>query len=90
MQPDMVTTARPGIAATRRAGLARLVQAISLGTFLAAAAAMLLAGALHSAGRPGTSSMLATAGYALGVVGITAGVLALVLDSPADTTQETP
>jgi hypothetical protein len=86
------TTGRIGIARTPRTRVARLVEAISVISFLAAATAMVVAGALHSAGQAGTSSMLATLGYALGVAGITAGVLALALESPADPTtlQETP
>jgi hypothetical protein len=92
MLPD--TAAAPeSVPATQnpRTRLARLVQAVSVITFLAAAAAMVVAGALHSAGQPGTSSMLATLGYALGVAGIATGVLALALESPTDATtpQET-
>lgn len=70
---------------SRRTHIARLVQVVSVVTFVAAASAMLVAGALHSAGRTGTSAMLATLGYALGVAGIITGVLALSLDSDQET-----
>jgi hypothetical protein len=92
MLPDTAVAAGTLAPAPRRNRLARIVQVVSLAAFLSAAACMLLAGALHSAGRAGTSSMLATLGYALGVAGITAGVLALALESPtdSDTPQETP
>ncbi len=92
MLPDTMAATNSTFAATPRNRLARIAQFISLVTFLSAAAGMLVAGALHSAGRAGTSSMLATLGYALGVAGMTAGVLALALESPADsdTPQETP
>ena len=63
-----------------RAAAARLAQAVSVATFLAAAASMLIAGALQSAGRAGLSSALATLGYALGVAGVVTGVLALALE----------
>jgi pheromone shutdown protein TraB len=92
MLPDTAAAPSSTLAQTPRNRLAGLVQVVSLATFLSAAACMLLAGALHSAGRAGTSSLLATLGYALGVAGITAGVLALALESPtdSDTPQETP
>jgi hypothetical protein len=92
MLPDTMAAASSALGSTPRNRLARIAEVASLATFLSAAACMLLAGALHSAGRAGTSSMLATLGYALGVAGITAGVLALALESPADsdTPQETP
>lgn len=92
MLPDTMAATNSALGATPRNRLARIAQVISLAAFLSAAGCMLLAGALHSAGRAGTSSMLATLGYALGVAGITAGVLALALESPADsdTPQETP
>ena len=75
-----------------RTRIAHLVHVFSVAMFLAAAVAMLLAGGLHSAGRTDPSSMLATLGYALGVVGIGAGVLAQALDTDTrpDTNQETP
>ena len=75
-----------------RTRMARLVQLLSLATFLSAAACMIIAGALHSAGRAGWSAQLATLGYALGVAGITAGVAALALEpaSDPDPSQETP
>jgi hypothetical protein len=84
MRPDTRTAADPTTAHPPRTRLARLVRGLSLATFLAAAACMLLAGALHSAGRAGASAVLATIGYALGVAGITAGVLALAVDQPID------
>lgn len=92
MLPDMAAI-RGTRAQAPRARTARLVQALSLITFLVAAACMLLAGALHSAGLPGPSSTLATLGYALGIAGITAGVLALALEPSTDhphPAQETP
>jgi len=75
-----------------RRAAAHLAQMVSVATFLAAAAAVLFAGAMQTAGRTGTSATLATLGYALGVAGIVTGVLALTLESPvdADTQQETP
>ena len=75
-----------------RRAAAHLAQVVSVTTFLAAAAAVLIAGAMQAAGRTGNSATLATFGYALGVAGIVTGVLALTLDSPADadTHQETP
>ena len=88
MLPDTATTAS-ALAPAPRARICHVLQVGSALTFLAAAVAMLLAGALHSAGRTGTSSMLATLGYALGVAGIGVGVLALALDSDTDTPQET-
>jgi hypothetical protein len=80
-----VPASTEALARTRRTRIARLVQVVSVVTFVAAASAMLIAGALHSAGRTGTSSMLATLGYALGVAGIITGVLALSLDSDQET-----
>jgi len=82
MQPDLPVPALPG---GPRGRLARLAQAMSVVAFVAAAAAMLLAGAVHSAGQPATSTVLATLGYALGVAGIAAGVLALTLDPHKET-----
>jgi hypothetical protein len=91
MLPD-AATADGTLARVPRTRSARLVQGLSLVTFLSAAACMLLAGALHSAGHPGPSSTLATLGYALGVAGITAGVLALALEpsTEPDPRQENP
>lgn len=68
-----------------RAISARLTQAVSISTFLAAAAAMLIAGGLMAAGRAGLSSALATLSYALGVAGVIAGALALALDPERET-----
>jgi hypothetical protein len=84
MLPESAAATGGTLTQTPRRRSARLVQGLSLVTFLAAAACMLLAGALHSAGRAGTSSTLATLGYALGVAGITAGVLALALEPSTD------
>ncbi len=84
MLPDPAAAPGGTHAQTPRTRSARLLQGLSLATFLSAAACMLLAGALHSAGRPGPSSALATLGYALGVAGITAGVLALALETRTD------
>ena len=86
MLPDTaVPASADALAHTPRTRIARLVQMVSVVTFLAAASSMLIAGALHSAGRVGTSSTLATLGYALGVAGIVTGVLALSLDSDQET-----
>ena len=92
MLPDTVASPGGPLPQAPRARVSRLAQGLSLVTFLAAAACMLLAGALHSAAQAGPSSMLATLGYALGVAGITAGVLALALQPTTDSDphQETP
>ena len=86
MRPDTAVPAgTDALAPSPRTRIAGIVQVISLVAFLAAASAMLAAGALHSAGRVGTSSTLATLGYALGVAGTATGVLALSLDSDQET-----
>jgi hypothetical protein len=92
MRPDTGAGTDPTTSRAQAGRAARLTRAVSLATFLSAAACMVLAGALHSAGRLSLSALLATSGYALGVAGITVGVLALALDQTIDspTSEETP
>lgn len=72
-------------AATERRTPARVVQATSVACFLLAAASMLGAAALHASGYVSGASMSATLGYAVGVLGIATGVLALILDPQQET-----
>lgn len=72
-------------AATDRPIPARVVQATSVACFLLAAGSMLVAAALHASGNVDGASTSATLGYAVGVLGIVTGILALIFEPPQET-----
>ena len=75
-----------------RSSISRTCQRVSTVCFLAAALAMVAAGATMSAGQESSSALVATLSYAMALGGIFAGVAGLVSAPrrPAETIDDSP